>query len=99
MARILGRERVAQRLRFPAGELPVRPTPEQTRALREMAAQEAERVARALLEEAAACDDVTDAASALSYLEDRLAFLGELLDEGTRERVRRRFAAVARGWG
>jgi hypothetical protein len=58
-----------------------------------------ERLARGLLEEAAASDDVVDAASAEAYLEDRLAFFGELLAEEQRRRVRDLFRTAARRWG
>jgi hypothetical protein len=58
-----------------------------------------ERLARGLLEEAAASDDVVDAASAETYLEDRLAFFGELLSEGQRQRVRELYLEAVRRWG
>jgi hypothetical protein len=52
-----------------------------------------------MLEEAAACDDVIDAASALSYLDDRLAFLGDLLTEEQKRKLRQGFEAYASKWG
>jgi len=58
-----------------------------------------ERLARGLLEEAVASDDVVDAASAETYLEDRLAFFGELLSEGQRRRVRELYLEAVRRWG
>jgi hypothetical protein len=58
-----------------------------------------ERLARGLLEEAVASDDVVDAASAETYLEDRLAFFGELLSEGQRDRVRELYLEAVRRWG
>ena len=58
-----------------------------------------ERLARGFLEEAAASDDVLDAASAETHLEDRLVFFGELLSEEQRRRVRELFMAEARRWG
>jgi hypothetical protein len=57
-----------------------------------------ERLARGLLEEAVASDDVVDAASAETYLEDRLAFFGELLWEGQRRRVRELYLEAVRRW-
>ncbi len=57
-----------------------------------------ERLARGLLEEAVASDDVVDAASAEMYLEDRLAFFGELLSEGQRQRVRELYLEAVRRW-
>ena len=58
-----------------------------------------ERLARGLLEEAVASDDVVDAASAETYLEDRLTFFGELLPEGQRRRVRELYLEAVRPWG
>jgi len=57
-----------------------------------------ERLARGLLEEAVASDDVVDATSAETYLEDRLAFFGELLWEGQRRRVRELYLEAVRRW-
>jgi len=57
-----------------------------------------ERLARGLLEEAVACDDVVDTASAEVYLEDRLAFLGELLSDEEKQRVRELYLAAAQRW-
>jgi len=67
--------------------------------LRAFLEERLERLARGLLEEAAASDDVVDTASAETYLEDRLAFFGELLSEGQRSRLREMFMAAARQWG
>jgi hypothetical protein len=58
-----------------------------------------EPLARALLEEAVASDDVVDAASAETYLEDRLAFFGELLSEEQGRRVRASYMETVRRWG
>ena len=58
-----------------------------------------ERLTRGLLEEAVASDDVVDAASAETYLEDRLAFFGEVLSEGQRRRVRELYQQAVRRWG
>lgn len=97
LARILGREELFARL-GPGGDLEA-PGEPQLALLRSLAAARAQEIARALLEEAVACDDVTDPESAAAYLEDRLAFLGDLLSEETRREVREAFQAVARGWG
>jgi hypothetical protein len=67
--------------------------------LRALVDEGLERMARGLLEEAAASDDVVDVPSAETYLEDRLVFFGELLSEGQRRRLRELFMAVARRWG
>lgn len=55
-------------------------------------------IGRALVEEAAASDDVTDAASAQSYLEDRLATLGELLSAEQADRLREAFRKGTKAW-
>ena len=57
-----------------------------------------ERLARGLLEEAVASDDVVDAASAGTYLEDRLAFFGGLLSEDQQQRVRELYLEAVRRW-
>ena len=46
-----------------------------------------ERLAEGLATEAAASDDVTDRASAVDFLRDRLNFLNGLLDDDTRTRL------------
>ena len=58
-----------------------------------------ERLVQGLLEEAAASDDVVDAASAGAFIEDRLAFLGDLLTEDQRHRLREACRRVTAGWG
>ena len=67
--------------------------------LRTFLEERLERLARGLLEEAIASDDVVDAASGETYLEDRLAFFGELLPEEQRQRLRELFMEAARRWG
>ena len=67
--------------------------------LRAFLEERLERLARGLLEEAVASDDVVDAASAEAYLEDRLAFFGELLSDGQRRRVRELYLEAVRRWG
>ena len=58
-----------------------------------------DRLAQGLLEEAAASDDVVDAASAGAFVEDRLATLGDLLTEDQRRRLREACRRVTGGWG
>ena len=98
LARILGRERLAQRLGLQV-PLPDRLTPDQATALQSLVEEHIQDLVRAMLEEAAACDDVLDAASALAYLDDRLAFWGDLLSKGQKERIRVGFQAYASRWG
>lgn len=68
------------------------------RRLRALLDERLDRLARRLLEEAVASDDVVDAASAEAYLEDRLAFFGDVLTDEQRGRVKELFAQVPRGW-
>ena len=58
-----------------------------------------DRLVRGLLEEAAASDDVVDAASAAAFIDDRLAFLGDLLSEEQRRRLSEACRKVTEGWG
>ncbi len=97
LARILGRQRLAQRLGLP-GPLPDRLTPDQVTALQALVEEHIQELVQAMLEEAAACDDVIDAASALAYLDDRLAFWESFLSEGQKERIRVGFRAYASRW-
>ncbi len=55
-------------------------------------------VARRLVEEAAASDDVVDKASAAAYLEDRLRTLGDLLTLQQADRIRELFTDGTAGW-
>jgi len=98
MARILGRDEFGQRLGLPLGQTPPSLTSEQVTALQSLAEEHIDDIVRAMLEEAAACDDVISAGSALAYLDDRLVFLGELLTEDQKERVRQGFARYASQW-
>jgi hypothetical protein len=98
LARILGREEFARSLDLPAGQLPPSLTAEQVDALHSLAEEHIEDLVRAMLSEAAACDDLTNAASALAYLDDRLATFGELLTDEQKESVRARFQEYASKW-
>jgi hypothetical protein len=55
-------------------------------------------IARALVEEAASSDDVTDLATAASYLEDRLVTLSGLLSSAQAQSIRSAFAERTRDW-
>jgi hypothetical protein len=70
-----------------------------TERLRSVVDERLERLARSLLEETVACDDVMDVASAEAYLEDRLAFFGGLLSEEQRRRLRELYLESVRRWG
>jgi len=67
--------------------------------LRALLGERLERLARGLLEEAVASDDVIDAASAEAYLDDRLAFFGGLLSEAQRRRVKELYSQAVDRWG
>ncbi len=67
--------------------------------LRALVDERLERLARGLLAEAAASDDVVDSTSAEAYLDDRLAFFGELLSEEQGARLRELYMSAARRWG
>ena len=58
-----------------------------------------DRLTQGVLEEAAASDDVVDAASADAFIDDRLAFLGDLLTGDQRRRLREACRRVTEGWG
>lgn len=55
-------------------------------------------VAAGLAAEAMASDDVQDAAAALAYLDDRLAFFGELLTASQRRRLQKAYQARTGDW-
>jgi len=99
IARILGREEFAQNLGLPQDQLPSSLTNEQMSALHALVEAHIDDIMRAMLEEAAACDDVISPASALAYLDDRLASFGELLTAEQKLRVRAGFAEYASKWG
>lgn len=59
----------------------------------------ANRITRALVHEAAAREDVTDGAKAAAYLEERLSALGDLVSPEGRLRIREGFILLTAGWG
>jgi hypothetical protein len=67
-------------------------------AIRAAAAANLARLVDALIEEAAASDDVTDPASARAYLEARLAFLGDLIPGPVAGGVREGFEDRLQAW-
>ena len=99
LARLLGREEFYRRLSLAEDADPLALDDERLAALRSLVDDRLEALAQALLAEAVVNDDVIDASSAKVYLQDRLAFFGELLTEEQRRLVRQRFEAVASGWG
>lgn len=98
LARILGDE-LYRCLGLSTGELPPELSPGQLAAVHQLVDQRLESVTQALMVEAAACDDVQDADSALLYLEDRLADLGPFLTKEQQERLRESFRHATAPWG
>jgi len=67
-------------------------------ALRAFVDERLGELARHLVEEAAASDDVTDVVSAQSYLDDRLAVLAALLTDSQAASIRSIFSERIAGW-
>ena len=67
-------------------------------ALRALVEERLDHVARGLVEEAAASDDVIDTVSAVAYLEDRLRTLDELLTPQQAAHIRSAFREGTAGW-
>jgi hypothetical protein len=92
LARLVGTDAFVERFGPPRTAEP------ENAALRAFIEDRLEHIARTLLEEAAASDDVIDAASAGAYLEDRLRTLSDLLTAQQAERLRAAFQEGTAGW-
>ena len=92
LARLIGVESFTERFGPPQTAGP------DADALRALIEERLDDIARRLVEEAAASDDIIDAPSAQSYLEDRLRTLDELLTPEQAERVRAVFGERTAGW-
>lgn len=92
LARLLGADAFAERFGPPQEAEP------DPAALHALIDERLDDIAHRLLEEAAASDDVIDADSAQTYLEDRLATLGDLLTAEQAARLREAFRAQTKGW-
>jgi len=92
LARLAGIDAFTQRFGAPASAQP------DATALRALVDERLDDIAAALVEEAAASDDVTDAAGAASYLEDRLTTLGDLLSKQQGEALRLAFRQRTKDW-
>jgi hypothetical protein len=92
LARLIGNDAFSARFGPPQSAEPA------AAALSGLIDERLDEIARALVEEAAASDDVTDAAGAASYLDDRLATLGDLLSSAQAQSIHAAFAELTRGW-
>ena len=99
LARLLGKEEFYRRLPLAEGAEPPSLDDERLAALRSLVDERLGILTEALAVEAVVNDDVIDAASAKVYLEDRLAFFGELLTEEQQRAVRKGFARLTKRWG
>ena len=99
LARLLGKEEFYRRLSLAEGAEPPALDAERLAALRLLVGEQLGVLTEALAVEAVVNDDVIDAASARVYLEDRLAFFGELLTEEQRRAVREGFERLTKRWG
>ena len=92
LARLAGIGAFTERFGPPASAQP------DAAALRALVDERLDAIAAALVEEAAASDDVTGVASGASYLEDRLTTLGDLLSKQQAEALRAAFAERTKEW-
>ncbi len=98
--RLVGTADLHAQLGQPAdAPLPDALTDEQRERVRALARERAAQIGEALLGEAMALDDIQDAAGAIAYLEERLAFFSALIPDDARDRIRDAFRAVAGRWG
>jgi len=90
IARLAGSDAFSERFGAPLTAEP------DAAALRAFIAERADSIARSLIEEAAASDDVIDRESAESYLEDRLRTLA--IEPSTTDRIRAAFREGTKAW-
>lgn len=67
-------------------------------ALASLVGERLDQIAQGLIEEAAASDDVIDAASARVYVDDRLRTLGDLFTPEQSAAIRASFQTATEGW-
>jgi hypothetical protein len=99
LARLLGKVDFYRRLPLAEGAEPPALDAERLAALRSLVDERLGILTEALAVEAVVSDDVIDASSAKVYLEDRLAFFGELLTEEQCQGVRKGFGRLVARWG
>jgi hypothetical protein len=98
LERLAGRMDVLRSLGVDAGQEPAVLDGAQRARLQALIDSRIDRLASGLLEEAMASDDVADAGAALVYLQDRLAFLGDLLTGQQQAQIRAEFERHVAGW-
>jgi hypothetical protein len=98
LSRLLGKEEFYRYLSLDDGSEPDELSGEQMARLRLLVDERLEELVRGLAAEVVASDDVTDVVSGVTYLEDRLAFFGELLTAGQKEKVRDGFRSFSSRW-
>ena len=98
LARLLGKEEFYGRLGLAEGAGPQTLDTERMAALRSLVDEQLGILTEALAVEAVVSDDVINAASAMVFLEDRLAFFGDLLTEEQCQAIRKGFARLTRRW-
>jgi hypothetical protein len=92
LARLLGLDAFVERFGPPQSARPAEGD------LRALIAERLDHIATALVDEAAASDDVIDGASAQAYVEDRLRTLADALDAEQTEHLRQTFHERTREW-
>ena len=99
LARLLGKEEFYRRLGLGEVAAPQTLDAERMTALRSLVDEQLGILTEALAVEAVVSDDVINAASAMVFLDDRLAFFGDLLTEEQRRAIRKSFARLTKPWG
>ena len=92
LARLIGLDAFVERFGAPQTAQPADDD------LRALVAKRLDHIAQALVEEAAASDDVIDGPSAQAYLEDRLRTLGDVLTEQQAEQLHSAFSTKTSEW-
>ncbi len=92
LARLAGVDVFSQRFGSPQTAVP------DADALASLVGERLDQIVRGLIEEAAASDDVIDAASARAYLDDRLRTLGDLFTPEQSAAIRATFQTATEGW-
>lgn len=98
LARLSGHAGFCHALGLPEAEQLPRLDSNQIERLRPFLDTRIEQIAAGLLQEAMASDDIQNPAGADAYLEDRFAFLGDLLTVPQQNEIRRRFHAESVTW-